>query len=160
MNKKFGVFDSVEELNRAAAAQRAEGDIEALMLLAKENGIDQADAEDYADGLVDELATVHMAALGKLSMEEEEMATGKAMEGWVAVIKDACLQEADMAAGVMKKDKTLAGCLGELLKEAFEIKEQLPEKVVKAAGLRPPLYFGVPSNRRTKEIIRQYYTGG
>lgn len=160
MNKKFGVFDSVEELNRAAAAQLAEGDMEALMLLAEENGIDRADAEDYADGMVSELATVTMAALGKLSMEEKELGTGKALEGWVSLVKEGCLRETDLAAGVMKKNKSLAGCLGELLKEAFQIKEQLSAEVVKAAGLRGPLYFGVPSNRKSKEIIRKYYTGG
>ena len=49
MFDKFGEFDSVEELNRAAAAQREEGDEEALFLLAKENGIDKEDAEDYMD---------------------------------------------------------------------------------------------------------------
>ena len=39
---KFGEFDSAEELNRAAAAQKAEGDREALIMLAEENGIDYA----------------------------------------------------------------------------------------------------------------------
>ena len=160
MNKKFGVFDSVEELNRAAAAQLAEGDIEALMILAEENGIDEADVQDYADGIIGELATPLMAALGKLTIEEKELGTGKAMEGWVSMVKDACMRDQKLAAGVMKKDRKLSECLGKLLKEAFEIKEQLPAEVVKAAGLRTPLYFGVPSNRRTKEIIRQYYTGG
>ena len=42
---KFGEFDSAEELNRAAAAQKAEGDREALIMLAEENGIDRDDAE-------------------------------------------------------------------------------------------------------------------
>ena len=44
MFDKFGEFDSVEELNRAAAAQKAEGDEQALVLLAQENGIDKEDA--------------------------------------------------------------------------------------------------------------------
>lgn len=47
MFEKFGEFDSVEELNRAAAGQKAEGDEEALLILAEENGIDREDAEDY-----------------------------------------------------------------------------------------------------------------
>ena len=38
MEKKFGIFNTVEELNRAAAAQKAEGDLEALIGLATENG--------------------------------------------------------------------------------------------------------------------------
>ena len=64
MFDKFGEFDSVEELNRAAAAQKAEGDEQALVLLAQENGIDKEDAEDYMDGAVDELANTSMAAIG------------------------------------------------------------------------------------------------
>ena len=40
----FGEFDSAEELNLAAAGQREQGDREALISLAKENGIDQEDA--------------------------------------------------------------------------------------------------------------------
>lgn len=66
MFEKFGEFDSVEELNRAAAAQKAEGDEEALVALAEENGIDKEDAEDYMDDCADELATPLMAAMGKL----------------------------------------------------------------------------------------------
>ena len=34
MYEKFGEFDSFEELNQAAAAQKAEGDEEALFALA------------------------------------------------------------------------------------------------------------------------------
>ena len=37
MFDKFGIFDSAEELNRAAAAQLGEGDTDALFALAQEN---------------------------------------------------------------------------------------------------------------------------
>lgn len=47
--EKFGEFDSAEELNRAAAAQLAEGDIDAIYGIAEENGIDREDAEDYIE---------------------------------------------------------------------------------------------------------------
>lgn len=50
MFDKLGIFDSAEELNRAAAAQLGEGDTEALFALAQENGIDREDAQDYANG--------------------------------------------------------------------------------------------------------------
>lgn len=62
MVHKFGVFNTVEELNLAAAAQKAEGDTEALYALAAENGIAREDAEDYLDGVAEELATPLMAA--------------------------------------------------------------------------------------------------
>ena len=44
MFDKFGEFDSAEEINRAAAAQLAEGDTEAVMAIALENGLDKDDA--------------------------------------------------------------------------------------------------------------------
>lgn len=47
--EKFGEFDSAEELNRAAAAQLEEGDIDAIYGIAEENGLDREDAEDYID---------------------------------------------------------------------------------------------------------------
>ena len=73
MEHKFGIFQTVEELNRAAAAQKAEGDLEALIGLATENGIDKEDAEDYMDDCADCLCTPYMAAIGKLNMEAEEL---------------------------------------------------------------------------------------
>ena len=45
MFEKFGEFDSWEEINRAAAAQKAEGDYEAIKTLAEENGLDPDDAQ-------------------------------------------------------------------------------------------------------------------
>ena len=72
MFDKFGELDSVEELNRAAAAQASERDEEALVLLAEENGIDSEDVEDYLAGCTEELATPLMAAVGKLNVEKEE----------------------------------------------------------------------------------------
>lgn len=60
---KFGEFDSVEELNRAAAGLREEGDVDGLKELAKENGIDPFEVEDYIDGMSEELATPITAAL-------------------------------------------------------------------------------------------------
>ena len=66
MWEKFGEFDSAEEINLAAAAQLAEGDKEAILLIAKENGIDEEDAQDYIDGMAPALCTPMMAAMGKL----------------------------------------------------------------------------------------------
>ena len=52
MFDKFGEFDSSEEINKAAAGLLREGDRESIVILAKENGIDKADAEDYIDGVL------------------------------------------------------------------------------------------------------------
>ena len=40
MFDKYGEFDSAKELNAAAEGQKAEGDLEALIELAAENGCD------------------------------------------------------------------------------------------------------------------------
>ena len=73
MFDKFGEFDSVEELNRAAAAQKKEGDYEAIYVLAKENGITKEEAEDFINDSVPELVSPLMAALGKLDIEETDL---------------------------------------------------------------------------------------
>ena len=66
----FGEFDSAEEINKAAANQKKEGDKTALIELAKENGIDEDDANDYFDDIVPELCSDLMAAEGKIRVEK------------------------------------------------------------------------------------------
>ena len=56
MFEKFGELNSVEELNKAAAGLKEEGDVASLIVLAEENGLDKEDAEDYAAG---EVYTTH-----------------------------------------------------------------------------------------------------
>ena len=63
MFDRFGEFDSAQEMNEAAAAQLEEGDTEAVIAIAKENGIDKEDAEDFIDGVVPELANPLIKAL-------------------------------------------------------------------------------------------------
>ena len=68
MFDKFGEFDSAEEINRAAAAQLKEGDLDAIKTIAEENGLDPEDAEDFCTGAIDSLTTPLLAAIGKLEM--------------------------------------------------------------------------------------------
>ena len=100
--EKFGEFDSAEELNRAAAAQLAEGDIDAIYGIAEENGIDREDAEDYIDGAAPELCSVLSAALGKLKVESAELKPAEIMEDWLSYIMIRCGESMDMAAAVRK----------------------------------------------------------
>ena len=97
MFDKFGEFDSVEELNRAAAGQKDQGDLEALIALAVENGLDKEDAEDYMDGMMDELANPLTAALGKIKVECEELKPKEIMEDWVEYIKIQCMEKPEIA---------------------------------------------------------------
>lgn len=115
MWEKFGEFDSAEEINLAAAAQLAEGDKEAILLIAKENGIDEEDAQDYIDGMAPALCTPMMAAMGKLKVEETELQPYEIMQDWLTYIQMRCTEEPDMAAAVRKKGKSLQGCIAKIL---------------------------------------------
>lgn len=168
MFEKFGEFDTVEELNRAAAAQLKEGDKEALIALAEENGIDKEDAEDYIDGCVEELATPLMAAAGKLKLEAEELELKGIAEDWKDSIIELCMNENEMCAAVRKKGKTLKDCMAGLIKFAFENKVQISDKIVDATKvmhngklekMRKPLYLGVPNRTEVKKLVKEYYLG-
>ena len=102
-------FDSAEELNRAAAAQLAEGDIDAIYGIAEENGIDREDAEDYIDGAAPELCTPIMAALGKLKVEAAELEPQEIMEDWLTYIRIQCAEHPETAEAVRKKREEPAG---------------------------------------------------
>ena len=82
MWEKFGEFDSAEEMNRTALAQRNEGDTEAVRTLAEENGLDPEDAEEFLAGDVDLLALPFNAAVGKLTVERKKLRLEGVLEDW------------------------------------------------------------------------------
>lgn len=158
MFDKFGEFDSAEELNKAAAGQKEQGDIEALIALAIENGLDKEDAEDYMDGIVDELATPCTAALGKIKVESEELKPKEIMEDWVEYIKVQCIDKQEVAEKVRSKGKTLKGCIAELLKWSFKNAYSIPGDISDAAGVKGAnVKLGIPGMGRAKKIINEYY---
>ena len=160
MFDRFGEFDSVEELNQTAAGLLAEGDMESLRVLAEENGIDKEDAQDYADGCVNELATPLMAAYGKLNIEAAELKPYEIMEDWLQYIKVRCAEDARMAAAVRKKGKSLKGCIGELLKWSFKNQHPVAQDILKAAGVTAGrCTLGIPGMGTAKMIISTYYLG-
>ena len=163
MFDKFGEFDSAEELNRAAAAQKAEGDEEALISLALENGIDKEDAEDYMDGAIDELATPLSAALGKLKLEQEYFGIEGIVADFVDELRSECIENEALCIAVRAKEKSLKGFLARIIKKSFEIKYKIPDAIIKEAlgSVRPnePVYMGVADKAQRKQIIREYYLG-
>lgn len=164
MFDKFGEFDSVEELNRAAAAQMKEGDDEAVFTIAEENGIDKEDAEDYIDGCAAELATHLMASLGKIEVEAKDLNLEGLFVDWKEIIEQCCTEDEVFSRAVRKKGKYLEQCMGELLKQSFEGKKRVSERICKAAGLRDgkrsdPVYMGIPNRAEAKKIIWNYYMG-
>jgi len=160
MFDKFGEFDSAEELNKAAAGLKGEGDLESLYILAEENGIDKEDAEDYVNGDVPELANVLMSAYGKLKVEAEELKVYEIMEDWIQYIKIRCSEEPLMAAAVRRKGKSLKGCIAELLKWSFKNQYDIDKDILKAAGVNASrCTLGIPGMGRAKQIITEYYLG-
>lgn len=163
MFSKFGEFDSYEEINRAAAAQKKEGDLEAVMALAEENGIDKEDAEDYLDGVADSLVNPLMAALGKLVVEEAEMKPYEIMQDWISYIKIRCMESQEVALAVRRKGKSLKGCVGALLKWSFKHAKPVDPEITKAAGIPANMQnrvtLGIPGMGQAKKLITEYYMG-
>lgn len=110
MFEKFGEFDTAEELNKAADGLLNEGDINSLKELARENGIDEDDVQDYIDGLMEDLVTVSSAAFGKLYVEEQQSKTNKGEEMVARVLftmaRSMCTKE-DFCIAIMRKGKRL-----------------------------------------------------
>lgn len=168
MFEKFGEFNSAEEINRAAAQQLAEGDTEAILVIAKENGIDKDDAEDYINGYTEELVTVLSAAVGKIEVESEHLKIDGILKVWTGAILHQCTEDQTFCEAVRTKEKSLKGCMAALIKFAFENKVQVSEEIVKVTKImhngkeeqmRSPLYLGVPNNAQVEKIVREYYLG-
>lgn len=163
MEKKFGVFKTVEELNRAAAAQKAEGDEEALIALAVENGLDREDAEDYMDGAMDVLCTPYMAAIAKVNLEAKELELKSQLLDW----KDYLIQIMTEYPGdglnnaVFDPDKKLLDVMAKGMKLASENRIQVDKRIIKAAGLPDSAaYIGMCGRDDLRQIIMSYYLEG
>lgn len=149
MYEKFGEFNSVEELNEAAAGLKAEGDIKSLRELAEENGIDEDDTEDYINGDTETLATLITAAMGKLEKELESMKKDQieAMCVFYANFAKTIITENEqVAAGVMKKGARIKGIYDAIYEYA---------KKHKSGGC----FSGATTDRQDKELVTAYYTG-
>ena len=163
MYEKFGEFDSCEELNRAAAAQKAEGDDEALFALAQENGLDKVDVEDYLDGIVEELATVSMAAIGKLKLEKEDLKLGGVLSDWVDELMEMCMESQELAAAVRKKGKDLAGYIAATADSGWKNRVIVDKRIVsrtkevkKIIGTHE-FAIGIPYRKTRRKLARAYY---
>lgn len=158
MFNKFGEMD-YEELIRTAAAEKAEGDEEALIALAQENGLTQEDAEDYMDGLTDVLCTPSEAAIAKIELEMAELNADGIWGEWKAYLMELCMADEKLCLDVRRKDRHLTELFGRLLKLAFESKRQVDPNICKAAGLDRTVYTGIPTKHQILYTIQQYYRG-
>ena len=146
MWEKFGEFDSYEEINRAAAAQLKEDDIEAIYAIAEENGIDREDAEEFIEG------------------DTAELKPKEIMADWVNYIQIQCVEDPKMRLAVRRKGKHLKECIGKLVKWSLDHAEAVDRDIIKAAGLpewaQRGCKLGIPGMGTAKQLIKEYYLGG
>ena len=150
MFDKFGEFDSVQELNEAADGMLDEGDIESLKELAKENGIDEDDLQDYLEGRLENLANVSTAAFGRLYMEEQGIkpnnGEGAAVRVIFTVTRSLCMRSS-FCGFVMRKGKRV-----------LDIFKAMREEARKHANGNVGVSCG--TDRELSNIIMAYYTQG
>lgn len=160
MFDKFGEFDSAEEINETAAGLLEEGDLEGLREMAKENGFDEDDVQDYIDGIYPELANTYTAAWNKLEVEMKELKVCEIMEDWVEYIRIKMEEEEEMQRAIRKKGKSLKGCIAALLKWSWEHQNPVNKEVLKEAGVKDPrVTLGIPGMGTAKKVITKYYLG-
>lgn len=156
MFDKFGKMN-YDELIRTAKAEKEERDEEALIALAQENGLDQEDAEDYMDDLTEVLCTPREAAVARIEMEAKDLEVSGIWEEWKGCVLEMCMQEEDLACAVCRKNRSLLGLFGKLLKLGFDSKQRVDKRICKEAGLNDNVYTGIPTRQQVAETISNYY---
>lgn len=156
MFDKFGKMN-YDELIRTAKAEKEEGDEEALIALAQENGLDQEDAEDYMDDLTEVLCTPREAAVARIEMEAKDLEVSGIWEEWKGCVLEMCMQEEELACAVCRKNRSLLGLFGKLLKLGFDSKQRVDKRICKEAGLNDSVYTGIPTRQQVAETISNYY---
>lgn len=158
MYDRFGEFNTAEEINKTAEGLKEEGDLNSLYVLAEENGLDREDAKDYINGDTDTLATDISAAMGKLEIEAADLKLTEIMLDWTDYIKILCLEDENICKKVKNKNKSLADCIGELLKWSYQNRYPVQKEIIKAAGITGGrVEMGIPGAAMAKKIIKEYY---
>lgn len=163
MFDKFGEVDSFEELNRMAKAQRDEQDEEALMILAEENGIDKEDAEDFYDGVFDELTNAKLAAIGKLKVECREYDIKGILKDWVDEIVADLNEDESLALAIRKKGRDLGQLIADMAEFGYKNRTDVSTKIVdktkdikKVVG-NHSFSIGFPDRVQRKKLVKEYY---
>lgn len=165
MFEKFGEFNSVEELNNAAAVKKEEGNEEELIALAVENGLDKEDAEDYMDGCTDELATPVMAAVGKLRVEAADLKLKGILQDWVDELSVMCTENEAFSRAVRCKGKDLAGYIALTADKGYENRAVVDKRIVQRTTEVKKIIgnhefaIGIPDKKTRRELAVKYYQG-
>lgn len=126
----FGKFDSIEELNMCAAGLKAEGDVENLKTLAKENGIPEVFAEMYTNSETKEFIDWFNAAMGRIDIEGAQYKNNQIpVEPIMDYLKAQCAEEA-LAICVMKKTKEISKCMKKIEDACKKIQKETGKKYV------------------------------
>ena len=159
---KYGNFNSADEINEAAKNQLAQGDTEAIREIARENGLDPEDAEEFITGGWDRVCSETSAALGKITIEEDSMTISGIMHDWIRYIQLCISESKEFAVAVRRSDKSLAGALGAILKASEELMEEVDDAILEAADVhfKGQVKFGIPEEAQVREIVKAYYLGG
>lgn len=163
MFEKFGEIGSAEKLNELAENLVNEGDYDSLKALAKENGIDEEFANDFINGNSEQFVDTVTAAVGKISVETDDLKPKGLMEDWVSYIEAEAMEDENLAKAVRREGKSLKGCMAALLEVAFQTRQAVDKGILDKVKLNPKpsrVEFGVPNMREAKKIIRDYYLGG
>ena len=108
MFDKYGEFNGLEELNRAAAGLKEEGDRAGLLTLAEENGIEREDAVDYWNGDAKSFATGNTAALGRIHVLQKESKIPKEASTVIyGMAETMCVGDEAVQRQIMKKGARL-----------------------------------------------------
>ena len=158
MFKKFGEFDSAEEINNKAAELKETGDIRMLKAFAKENGLDEEDAQDYFDGIRSYITTPTLAAIGKIAVEAEDLKVFGVLKDWVGQINVLCSQDVEFAESVRKKGKNLIDCFAEVIKEEAKNRKDVDKRITKKIkGCPEKLSISTLTTTEQIKLIKQYY---
>lgn len=118
MFEKFGEFGSAEELNAAAEGLREEGDWDSLQILAKENGIDVEDAQDYMTGDMPVFASEYNAAAGRLEVQRNASKLPGPMKTVIYGMAETMLEDNGFCKSIMQKGKNLDRIIDLMREEA------------------------------------------
>lgn len=147
MFEKFGEFDSWEDINKAAAGFKEEGDADSLLALAKENGISADAVTDYVAGDTDSLCTATDAAIGRLDIEAKDSSED---EGQMRVIRN-------MASAMIIEDERFAAAVTKKGKRLEEVLKRMREEARKNQKNGVGCVCG--TDRDLQKRIRDYYEG-
>lgn len=152
MFDKFGEFDTYEEFEAAAEGFMKEGDTNSIRELAKENGLDPLDAEDYITGDTKKLTDPASYAMARIELELKETKADKAAAAYIASITRQVLSSKGKQAHFVGKH--IDEIMKALEKKSREKKQQYAcgsdrdmEKIVEAYYLK--------SEREMKKVVNE-----